>query len=117
MCFYFLLSFTKGLLIEPELFVILRLFVLLRLLYVALEFYVGFGLLHKVLRVSCCIVASWWIMCRTSMWAVYFTVYLCPMVDLCEEIIALFQVFYQFMDGFLSSGYCSMPDRGKCVIV
>ena len=50
MCFYFLLSFTKGLLIEPELFVILRLFVLLRLLYVALEFYVGFGLLRKVLE-------------------------------------------------------------------
>ena len=49
-CFFFTLPFRKGLLIKPELFLVLRLFVVLSLLCVVLEFYAVLGLLRKVLE-------------------------------------------------------------------
>ena len=35
----------------------------------------------------------------------------------CENVVVMFQVFYQIVDGFLDSGDCGVLDWGKRIAV
>ena len=82
----------------------LQLYVVLELLCEILELVVVLGLLLEILESFVVLGLAGGL----YVWAGYCIIYL--WVVSCENVIVLFQVFDQFVDGFLDSGVCGVPD-------